>query len=122
MLVGAGLPTHDVITYLWNILMSFKNAEVRKKANVYHDGKVTSRTIITSSGEMKTLGVMLPGLYRFSTEAPEVMELTQGKCRVKLAGEDHWTDYASGESFNVPGNSHFEIDITELLDYVCHFG
>ena len=35
------------------------------------DGKVTSRTIITDSGEMKSLGVMLPGLYRFSTEAPE---------------------------------------------------
>ena len=48
--------------------MSFKNVEVKKKANVYHDGKVTSRTIITPAGEMKTLGVMLPGSYRFSTQ------------------------------------------------------
>jgi hypothetical protein len=102
--------------------MSYKNVEIRKKANVYHDGKVTSRTIITGSGEMKTLGVMLPGLYRFSTEAPEIMELTQGKCRVKLAGADTWSEYAGGESFDVPGNSHFEIEVTELLDYVCHFG
>jgi len=102
--------------------MSYKNVEIRKKANVYHDGKVTSRTIITGSGEMKTLGVMLPGLYRFSTEAPEVMELTQGKCRVKLAGADTWSEYAGGESFDVPGNSHFEIEVTELLDYICHFG
>jgi len=102
--------------------MSYKNVEIRKKANVYHDGKVTSRTIITGSGEMKTLGVMLPGLYRFSTEAPEIMELTQGKCRVKLAGADTWSEYAGGESFNVPGNSHFEIEVTELLDYICHFG
>ena len=102
--------------------MSYKNVEIRKKANVYHDGKVTSRTIITGSGEMKTLGVMLPGLYRFSTEAPEIMELTQGKCRVKLAGADTWSEYAGGESFDVPGNSHFEIEVTELLDYICHFG
>lgn len=102
--------------------MSYKNVEIRKKANVYHDGKVTSRTIITDSGEMKSLGVMLPGLYRFSTEAPEIMELTQGKCRVKLAGEDHWTDYAGGENFKVPGNSHFEIEVADLLDYICHFG
>ncbi len=102
--------------------MSYKNVEIRKKANVYHDGKVTSRTIITDNGEMKSLGVMLPGLYRFSTEAPEIMELTQGKCRVKLAGEDHWTDYAGGESFKVPGNSHFEIEVADLLDYICHFG
>jgi uncharacterized protein YaiE (UPF0345 family) len=102
--------------------MNYKNVEIRKKANIYHDGKVTSRTIITDSGEMKSLGVMLPGLYRFSTEAPEIMELTQGKCRVKLAGEDHWTDYVGGESFKVPGNSHFEIEVADLLDYICHFG
>ena len=102
--------------------MSYKNVEVRKKANVYHDGKVTSRTVITAEGEMKTLGVMLPGMYRFSTEAAEIMELTQGKCRVKLAGEDHWTEYGAGERFNVPANSHFEIEVVELLDYICHFG
>lgn len=102
--------------------MSYKNVEIRKKANVYHGGNVTSRTVITAGGEMKTLGVMLPGLYRFSTEAPEQMELTQGRCLVKLAGADQWTEYAAGESFSVPGNSHFEIEVTELLDYICHFG
>ena len=102
--------------------MSFKNVEVKKKANVYHDGKVTSRTIITPAGEMKTLGVMLPGTYRFSTQAPEVVDVTQGHCRVKLAGNQVWESYESGQSFEVPGNSHFEIEVTELLDYVCHFG
>ncbi|MDX1252526.1 MAG: pyrimidine/purine nucleoside phosphorylase [Gammaproteobacteria bacterium] len=102
--------------------MSFKNVEVKKKANIYHGGKVTSRSIITPEGEMKTLGVMLPGTYRFSTQAPEVMEVTQGRCRVKLADDQAWTDYEAGQSFEVPGNSHFEIEVDELLDYVCHFG
>ncbi|MFN2308207.1 MAG: pyrimidine/purine nucleoside phosphorylase [Gammaproteobacteria bacterium] len=102
--------------------MNYKNVEVRKQANVYHDGKVTSRTLITADGEMKTLGVMLPGVYRFSTEAPEVMEITQGRCRVKLAEGAGWSDYAAGERFEVPGHTHFEIEVTELLDYVCHFG
>jgi purine/pyrimidine-nucleoside phosphorylase len=102
--------------------MSFKNVEVKKKANVYHDGKVTSRTVVTPQGEMKTLGVMLPGTYRFSTQAPEIMELTQGQCRVKLAGGQKWTDYQGGQSFSVPGNSSFEIEVVNLLDYVCHFG
>ena len=101
--------------------MSFKNVEVKKKANVYHDGKVTSRTIVTASGETKTLGVMLPGSYRFNTQAPEVMDVTQGACRVKLAGESNWKEYGAGQSFDVPGNSSFEIDVTQLLDYVCHF-
>jgi len=101
--------------------MSFKNVEVKKKANVYHDGRVTSRTVITPQGEMKTLGVMLPGMYRFSTEAPETIDITQGKCRVKRAGEPHWTEHGAGDSFSVPGNSYFEIDVSSLLDYVCHF-
>ncbi len=102
--------------------MQFKNAEVRIKANVYHEGRVTSRTVITAGGEMKTLGIMLPGLYRFSTQAPEVMEVTQGRCRVKRAGDSDWTCYQAGDSFEVPADSHFEIEVEELLDYVCHFG
>ena len=101
--------------------MEFKNVTVKHKANVYHDGKVTSRTVITPQGEMKTLGVMLPGTYRFNTQAPERIDVTQGHCRVKLADQQNWNQYQAGESFNVAGNSHFEIEIKEFLDYVCHF-
>lgn len=101
--------------------MAYKNVEVKKKANVYFDGRVTSRTVIMPSGEMKTLGVMLPGTYRFSTQAPEVMDVTQGKCRVKIADQSDWREYQAGDSFKVPGNSHFEVEVTELFDYVCHF-
>jgi uncharacterized protein YaiE (UPF0345 family) len=101
--------------------MEFTNATVKHKANVYHDGKVTSRSVITAEGEMKTLGIMLPGTYRFSTEAPEMMEVTQGGCRVKQADSQDWVGYQSGESFSVPGNAHFEIEVDELLDYICHF-
>jgi len=102
--------------------MSFKNAEIQRKANIYFDGKVTSRSIITAEGEMKTLGVILPGSYRFSTQAPERMEIIQGHCRVKLADTQAWDDYQAGASFHVPANSHFEIEVDGLLDYVCHYG
>ena len=102
--------------------MSFKNVEVKKKANVYFDGKVTSRTVTLANGEMKTLGVMLPGTYHFNTQSPEVMDVTQGSCKVKLAGEPAWREYKAGQSFNVPGNSSFDIEATTLIDYVCHFG
>ena len=101
--------------------MEYKNATIQHKANVYFDGKVTSRSVVTAEGEMKTLGLMQAGTYRFSTEAPEVMEVTAGSCRVKLADSQDWQTYADGESFNVPGNSHFEIEVDELLDYICHF-
>ena len=38
--------------------MQFTNARIIKKANVYYDGKVTSRTIFTETGERKTLGIV----------------------------------------------------------------
>lgn len=101
--------------------MSFKNAEIIKQANVYHQGKVTSRSIVTAQGEKKTLGVMLPGSYNFNTGAAEIMELLQGRCRVKLSGQSAWQDYRGGERFEVPANSSFDIEVTELVDYICHF-
>lgn len=101
--------------------MSFKNVEVKKKANIYDGGKVTSRTIITADGKKKTLGVMLPGAYHFNTDAPEQIDVQQGVCRVKRAGESAWSTYRTGESFKVPGRSAFDIEVVELLDYVCHF-
>jgi hypothetical protein len=102
--------------------MEYKNAIIKHKANVYHEGKVTSRSIVTAEGAMKTLGIMLPGVYRFSTQAPEIMEITQGICHVKLANQQDWTEYQAGQSFKVPGNSHFDIEVDEILDYICHFG
>lgn len=48
---------------------SFTQVEVVKKANVYFDGKVTSRTVIFGNGERKTLGIMVPGEYEFGTAA-----------------------------------------------------
>ncbi len=101
--------------------MDYKNATITKKGNVYHGGKVTSRSLITAEGEMKTLGLMQAGTYRFSTEAAEVMEITAGNCRVKLANSQDWVAYSDGQSFDVPANSHFDIEVDELLDYICHF-
>jgi purine/pyrimidine-nucleoside phosphorylase len=102
-------------------MSSYKNVEVVTKANVYFDGGVTSRTIITGGGEKKTLGIIQPGSYHFNTQAPERMDITQGHCRVKLKGESGWKDYKAGQSFDVPGNSSFDIEAVQLTDYVCHF-
>ena len=44
-------------------MTEFSSVTVLKKANVYFDGKVTSRTIVFPDGAKKTLGVMLPGEY-----------------------------------------------------------
>ncbi len=101
--------------------MTFKNVEVKKKASVYHDGRVTSRTVTTLTGQRKTLGIMLPGRYRFTPDEPERMDVTQGRCRVRIAGGSA-SEYIAGASFTVPPKKEYEIEVLELLDYVCHFG
>jgi len=99
----------------------YKNATITKKANIYFDGKVSSRSIETAEGEKKTLGFMLPGDYLFNTAAAEIMEVLAGVCEVKIKGESTWNTYAAGQSFDVPANSAFDIKVSEPLDYICHF-
>ena len=99
----------------------FDNVSVVKKANLYFDGKCVSHTVLFADGTKKTLGVIFPSALTFNTGAPEIMELNAGKCRIRIKGETEWKSYAGGQSFNVPGNSSFDIETTETLDYVCHF-
>ena len=100
----------------------FDNVSVVKKANVYFDGKCVSHTVILADGSKKSVGVILPATLTFNTGAPEIMELISGKCRVRQKGETEWKNYEGGQSFNVPGNSSFDIEALEPVDYVCHFG
>ena len=101
----------------------FNNVSVVSKANVYFDGKCVSHSITLSDGSKKSVGVILPSTLTFNTGAPEIMETVAGACRVKLAGENEWKSYGAGQSFKVPGNSSFDIEVSgEPYHYVCHFG
>jgi uncharacterized protein YaiE (UPF0345 family) len=100
----------------------FDNVTVKKQANLYFDGKCVSHTILFADGTKKTLGVIFPSSLTFTTGAPEIMEITAGKCRIKLAGQSEWQTYEGGQRFDVAGNSSFEIETIDTLDYVCHFG
>ncbi len=100
----------------------FDNVTATAKANIYFAGKVISHSLTTANGEKKTLGLIFPGDFNFDTAAPELMEITDGHCRVKCEGQDDWTPYVTGQSFNVPGNSRFEITIEEgICQYICSF-
>ncbi|MDQ6988343.1 MAG: pyrimidine/purine nucleoside phosphorylase [Mariprofundaceae bacterium] len=101
--------------------MSFEHVTITKKANVYYDGKVSSRSIVTATGEHKSLGFMLAGEYHFNTEAAEIMEVLAGACRVRLDGCQAWDDYQAGQSFAVSAHSGFDIQVSQYLDYICHF-
>ncbi len=99
----------------------FDQVSVVKRANVYFDGKCVSHTVLFADGSRKTLGVILPCALKFGTDAPELMEVQAGKCRIKLDGSDSWQTYGAGETFNVPGKSSFDIEVLETLDYVCTY-
>lgn len=104
-------------------MSQFDNVSVVKAANVYFDGKCVSHTVIFPDGSKKTVGVILPASLTFNTGAPEVMETVAGSCRVRLKGESEWKTYGAGQSFNVPGDSSFDIEVTgEPYHYVCYFG
>ena len=98
------------------------SGKVGTKANVYFDGKCVSHTVELADGSKKSVGVILPASLNFGTGAPEIMELVDGACRVKLAGSGEWQSYGGGQSFSVPGNSSFDIEVTQTLHYICHFG
>lgn len=101
----------------------FDNVAVIKQANVHFDGKCVSHTVQWPDGTKKSVGVILPSTLTFGTGAPETMETVAGRCRYRLAGEVEWKACAAGESFQVPGNSSFDIEVTgEPYHYVCHFG
>jgi uncharacterized protein YaiE (UPF0345 family) len=77
-----------------------KNVDLLKKANIYFEGKVTSRNYTDSQGMVKSLGVMLPGEYTFSTKAAEKMEILSGKVEVLFSGmESNWEYFSEGEFF-----------------------
>ena len=103
-------------------MQSLSNVTVFTNANVYFDGKCVSHTIETAEGARKSVGVILLSALHFSTAAPELSQLIAGPCRVRLDGAAEWRDYGGGDSFEVPGDSGFDIEVSEAMHYVCHFG
>ena len=100
---------------------TFDGVSIVKKANVYFDVKVSSRTVLFADGTRKTLGFMLPGTYEFGTDAPELMEVIGGEMEVLLPGESAWQTIAEGASFSVPGKASFQVKVSEFADYCCSY-
>jgi purine/pyrimidine-nucleoside phosphorylase len=102
-------------------MSEFQNVTVVKRANVYFDGKVVSRTLVFADGAKTTLGIMQPGEYEFSTGDKEIMEIMSGELDVALPGATGWKAVKGGESFEVPANSQFRMMVKTLTDYCCSF-
>ena len=104
------------------VATQFNGVSVVTKANVYFDGNVVSHTLLLPEGGRKTLGMIRPGSYHFNTDAPELMEIVDGTCRVTLDGSNEVRVNAAGSSFKVPGKSGFTIEVESgLCQYICSF-
>ncbi|BBH17103.1 UPF0345 protein [Nocardioides baekrokdamisoli] len=101
-------------------MSTYENVTLETTANVYFDGKCVSHTFHTADGTRKSAGVILPSKLTFGTAAPEVMDILTGSCTVTLDGVI--STYAAGQSFSVPGDSSFDIEVAEAVSYVCHYG
>ncbi len=102
-------------------MSTFENITITREANVYFEGKVTSRTLEFSDGEIKTLGIMMPGDYEFSTDKMERMEILAGDADIMLKEETQWRRVSAGESFEVPAHSSFKINAVSVVDYCCSY-
>ncbi len=101
-------------------MATIENASIVKKANIYYDGKVTSRTVNLPDGTTQSLGIMLPGEYTFGTNEAEIMEILSGELDIKLPNEE-WKTLQTPETFNVPANSSFDLKIKTVTDYCCSY-
>ena len=48
------------------------------------------------------------------------MEIIAGEMKVKLPGAD-WQNIQGGQSFEVPANASFELQILSAVDYCCSY-
>jgi uncharacterized protein YaiE (UPF0345 family) len=102
-------------------MSEFKQVNIKKQANIYFDGQVTSRTITFADGSTKTLGIMLPGSYVFNTDSREVMEILSGELEILLPDATQWQTITGGGSFEVPAAAKFELKVKTLTDYCCSY-
>ncbi len=102
-------------------MSNFENVTVVKVANIYFDGKVTSRVVKFADGSKKTLGIMMPGEYEFATDDNELMEIQAGEMDVLLPGKSEWQTFTKGSSFEVAKDSSFKLKVKTVTDYCCSY-
>lgn len=102
-------------------MTQFEQVSVTKQANVYFEGRVTSRTVWFPDGSKKTLGIALPGEYEFATALKEEMEILSGQLEIRLPGETAWQTVTAPAVFSVPAHAKFGMRVQTVVDYCCSY-
>ncbi|MCX7788963.1 MAG: pyrimidine/purine nucleoside phosphorylase [Spirochaetes bacterium] len=90
------------------------------KHNQYFNGKVQSLGFNGPEGPA-TVGVMEPGTYTFNTQGEERISIFTGNLKIKLPGSKDWQAVEAGDSFTIPGNSSYEVDVASDTAYICFY-
>ncbi|HDL6971825.1 TPA: pyrimidine/purine nucleoside phosphorylase [Yersinia enterocolitica] len=91
------------------------------KFNEYFTGKVKSIGFDSDSIGQASVGVMEKGEYTFSTAKPEEMTVITGNLKVLIPGSSGWEVFNPGETFYVPANSEFNLQVAEASSYLCKY-
>ncbi len=90
------------------------------KVNEYFEGTVKSISFQEGKSNA-TVGVMAPGEYEFGTGKAEIMTVVSGELTVKLPTSSDWKSFPAGTKFDVPGNSKFQLKVSQDTAYLCQF-
>ena len=100
----------------------FENVSLVTKANVYFDGRITSRTFYTKDGERKTLGIVMPGEYTIEVGDEERIDVTGGLLEVQtVEDKGGWRKVGPGETVTVPAKTTFTMRTYVVSDYACSY-
>ena len=86
--------------------------------NTYFGGSVQSLRFPSECGE-KSVGVMAPGEYSFTTSSAEHVEILTGALEFRMNGVQRVV--AAGASYDVPPQSTFTVVCSLPVSYLCHF-
>ncbi len=113
--------TKSYKTWIQYIKNAYKVHEgIMIKVNSYFDEQVKSLGF-AQGDEESSVGVMQAGEYTFGTAAPERMTVVKGEMTIKRLGDQDWTTFKSGDSFEVAGDSSFDLKLPVTTAYLCEY-
>ena len=86
----------------------------------YFDDQVLSIGFNNQAGQ-QSVGVMQPGQYVFATSQHETMTVVTGALAIKREADAEQITFQAGQSFEVPANQSFDVQVAEPTAYLCHY-
>lgn len=90
------------------------------QVNTYFNDHVMSIGFENSAGT-QSAGVMQPGTYVFDTSKHETMTVISGALTIKRESDEDFVTFEAGQSFEVPANQDFDVQVSEPTAYLCHY-